>query len=66
METLQNWQIYRLKIYYNITAPGHVTWIQPDCLLYKYIQFTIDNFRGFVHGITAATRQILSQKLLFE
>ena len=65
IETLQDWQTYRLKIHYNTTAPGHVTWIQPDYLLYKYIQFTIGDFRGFVHGITAATRQILSQELLF-
>ena len=42
-----------------------MTWMQPDYLLYKYIQFTIDNFRGFVHGMTAATQQILSQELLF-
>ena len=56
IETLQDWQTYRLKIYYNITAPGHVTWIQPDRLLYKHIQFTMGDFRGFVHGMTAATR----------
>ena len=65
METLQDWRIYRLKIYYNTTVPGYITWIQPDYLLYKYIQFTIDDFRGFVYGMTAAIRQILSQKLLF-
>ncbi|KAE8410228.1 hypothetical protein BDV36DRAFT_302944 [Aspergillus pseudocaelatus] len=35
METLQDWRIYGLKIYYNITAPGHVMWIQPDRLLYN-------------------------------
>ena len=65
IETLQNWRIYRLKIHYNTTAPGYVIWIQPDCLLYKHIQFTIGDFRGFVYRITAATRQILSQELLF-
>ena len=65
IETLQDWRTYRLKIHYNITVPGHVTWIQPDHLLYKHIQFTIGDFRGFIHGMTAATRQILSQKLLF-
>ena len=65
MEILQNWQIYRLKIHYNTIVPDYVTWIQPDYLLYKHIQFTIDDFRGFVHGMTAATRQILSQELLF-
>ena len=65
METLQDWRTYGLKISYNTTAPGYVTWIQPDRLLYKHIQFTIGDFRGFVHGMTAATRQILSQELLF-
>ncbi|KAE8155711.1 hypothetical protein BDV40DRAFT_294120 [Aspergillus tamarii] len=59
IETLQNWWIYRLKIHYNTTVPGHITWMQPDRLLYKYIQFTIGDFCGFVHGMTAATRQIL-------
>ncbi|KAE8371094.1 hypothetical protein BDV26DRAFT_287051 [Aspergillus bertholletiae] len=66
METLQDWRTYGLRIHYNTTAPGHVTWMQPDRLLYKHIKFTMGDFRGFVHGLTAATRQILSQELLFE
>ncbi|KAA8642687.1 uncharacterized protein ATNIH1004_009439 [Aspergillus tanneri] len=46
METLQDWRTYGLKIYYNTTAPGHVTWMQPDRLLYKHLQFTMGDFRG--------------------
>ena len=65
METLQDWRIYSLRIHYNTTASGYVMWIQSDRLLYKHIQFTMGDFRDFVHGITAATRQILSQELLF-
>ena len=65
IEILQDWRIYGLQIHYNTTASGYITWMQSDRLLYKYIQFTMGDFRGFVHGITAATRQILSQELLF-
>ncbi|KAE8383989.1 hypothetical protein BDV23DRAFT_189672 [Aspergillus alliaceus] len=65
MEMLQDWWTYRLRIHYNTTTPGYVTWMQPDRLLYKHIQFTMDNFRGFVHGLTGVTRQILCRELIF-
>ncbi|KAA8651125.1 uncharacterized protein ATNIH1004_000003 [Aspergillus tanneri] len=58
METLQDWRTYGLKIYYNTTAPGHVTWMQPDRLLYKHLQFTMGDFRGLrpsSHGTRCTT-----------
>lgn len=65
METLQDWRTYGLRIHYNTTTPGHVTWMHPDRLLYKHMQFTMGDFRGFVHGLTGVTRQILCQELMF-
>ncbi|RAQ58266.1 hypothetical protein COH20_007739 [Aspergillus flavus] len=65
METLQDWRTYGLKIHYNTIEPGHVTWIHPDQLLYQHIQFTMSNFRAFVHGLTAATHAILCDDLMF-
>jgi hypothetical protein len=41
VEVLLDWRIYRLKIYYNTTAPGHVTWMGQERLLYKQMDFTI-------------------------
>ncbi|UDD65536.1 hypothetical protein AFCA_012713 [Aspergillus flavus] len=65
METLQDWRTYGLKIHYNTIEPGHVTWIHPDQLLYQHIQFTMSDFRAFVHGLTAATHAILCDNLMF-
>ena len=46
--------MYRLKVHYNTTVPGHVTWMGQEQLLYKQIDFTMGQFRGFVHGMVAA------------
>lgn len=61
METLLDWRTYGLKVHYNTTAPGHVTWMGEDQLLYQQMQFTMGDFRGFVHGLTTATREIFGQ-----
>lgn len=37
MQTLLDWRTYRLKIYFNSTAPGHVAWMGADEILYKDI-----------------------------
>jgi hypothetical protein len=34
-------------------------------LLYKQINFTMGDFRGFVHGLVRDTRRILQEDLLF-
>lgn len=61
METLLDWHTYRLKVHYNRTSPGHVTWMGEDQLLYQQIAFTMGDFRGFVHGLVTAAREILGQ-----
>ncbi|KAF5866505.1 hypothetical protein ETB97_011390 [Aspergillus alliaceus] len=43
-----------------------VTDIDPERLLYKHMQFTMGDFRGFVHGLTGVTRQILCDELMFK
>ena len=63
MQTLLDWRTYGLKIHYNTTAPGHVTWMGQERLLYQQVQFTMGEFRGFVHGLVGATRTLLGELL---
>ncbi|KAL6228635.1 hypothetical protein BDW75DRAFT_246514, partial [Aspergillus navahoensis] len=63
MQTLLDWRTYGLKIHYNTTAPGHVTWMGQEQLLYQQVQFTMSKFRGFVHGLVGATRTMLGEML---
>ena len=65
VEVLLDWRTYRLKVYYNTTAPGHVTWMGTERLLYKNLDFTIGQFHGMVHGLVQATRGLLGG-LLYE
>ena len=41
---------YGLKIHYNTTGEGHVAW-DGDRILYKSIQFTMDEFRTMVYSL---------------
>lgn len=59
METLLDWRIYRLKVHYNSTSPGHVIWMGKDQLLYQQITFTMGDFRGFIHRLVTAAQEIL-------
>jgi hypothetical protein len=43
---------YRLKIYYNTTARGHVEWTG-DKLLYKELHFSIAQFCSIVHRLAS-------------
>lgn len=54
-------RIYRLKIHYNSTTPGHIIQIGKDKLLYKDIIFVIGDFRGFIHRLLGAIYYILSE-----
>ena len=54
VEVLLDWRTYGLKVHYNTTAPGHVTWMGQDRLLYKQMDFTMGQFRSFVHGVVGA------------
>ncbi|KAL4934769.1 hypothetical protein BDV06DRAFT_217888 [Aspergillus oleicola] len=48
-----------LKIYYNTTTPGHVTWIGREWLLYKEMNFTISKFHSFIYKLVRATRELI-------
>ena len=55
---------YGLRIHYNSTAAGHVSWLGQDELLYKEIHFTMGDFRGFVHRLVSSMRQLMHKELL--
>jgi late competence protein required for DNA uptake (superfamily II DNA/RNA helicase) len=59
VEVLLDWRTYGLKVHYNTTAPGHVTWMGQERLLYKNLDFTMGQFRGMVHGLVQAARGLL-------
>jgi hypothetical protein len=56
---------YRLKIYYNSTARGHVKWVSQDEMLYKDLQFNMAQFRGIVHGLATESQRLLIDELLY-
>ena len=60
VEVLLDWRTFGLKIHYNTTAPGHVTWMGQERLLYKEMNFTISEFRGMIHGVVAAARELMA------
>jgi hypothetical protein len=58
VKVLLDWYIYRLKIHYNTTAPGHVIWMGQERLLYKQMDFT-----SFVHGVVGAAQELMASLL---
>jgi hypothetical protein len=56
---------YRLKIYYNSTARGHVKWVGQDEMLYKDLQFNIAQFRGMMHRLATESQRLLIDELLY-
>ena len=65
IQWLLDLRTYGLKIHYNSTTTGHVGWMNQDQLLYQQYNFTMGDFRGFIHGLISSTRQILQNELLF-
>ena len=65
MQWMLDTRTYGLKIHYNTTSPGHVDWCNGDELLYKKSQFTMSQFRGFIHGLISQTKEIMVNELLF-
>ncbi|KAL2802149.1 hypothetical protein BJX63DRAFT_415743 [Aspergillus granulosus] len=59
VEVLLDWRTFGMKIHYNTTAPGHVTWMGQERLLYKEISFTMGKFRSFVHGLVGTAREAM-------
>jgi hypothetical protein len=65
MQWILDLRTYRLKVHYNSTTPGHVGWMNQDQLLYKELNFSMGDFKGFIHGLVGATKQLLHEELLF-
>ncbi|OGE46773.1 hypothetical protein PENARI_c114G07895 [Penicillium arizonense] len=65
IQWLLDLRTYGLKIHYNSTTTGHVGWMNQDQLLYQQFNFTMGDFRGFIHGLISSARQILHNELLF-
>jgi hypothetical protein len=64
MQWMLDLRTYGLKIHFNTTAPGHVTWHGQDELLYKNVRFTMRQFRGMVRQVVHEARRILFTQLL--
>jgi hypothetical protein len=58
IQWLLDLRTYGLKIHYNSTTTGHVGWMNQDQLLYQQYNFTMGDFRGFIHGLISSARQI--------
>jgi hypothetical protein len=63
VKVLLDWRTYGLKIHYNTTAPGHVTWMGQERLLYKQMDFTMGQFRSFVHGVVGGAQELMASLL---
>lgn len=55
---------YGMKIARTTTVEGSLGWVD-DTVLYKDLQFTMAEFRSFVHGLVHETHRILHDDLLF-
>ncbi|KAJ5571339.1 hypothetical protein N7535_004999 [Penicillium sp. DV-2018c] len=64
MEWIMDLRRYGMKIHFNTPMPGHISWSHGDTLLYKQLRFTMREFKGFVHGLTASTRKLLIDRIL--
>ncbi|EYE95504.1 uncharacterized protein EURHEDRAFT_441436, partial [Aspergillus ruber CBS 135680] len=64
MQWILDLRTYGLKVHYNSTTPGHVGWMNHDQLLYKDLNFTVRDFKAFIHGLVSTTRQLLYEELL--
>lgn len=64
VQWLLDLRTYGLKIHYSNTMPGQIGWTGTDTLLYQQLQFSMGDFRGFVHGLVHSTRQLLRESML--
>lgn len=56
---------YGLKVHFSSTVPGHVSWMGEDRLLYKDLNFTMNEFRAFIHRRVSDAHEYLFDHLLF-
>lgn len=64
MQWMLDLWMYGLKIHYNTTSEGHVTWQNNDELLYKDVKFMMWQFCGMVNHTVRDARRILMEDLL--
>lgn len=64
MQWMLDLRTYGLKIHYNTTTEGHVTWQHEDELLYKDVKFTMRQFRGMVDYTVRDAKRMLMEDLL--
>jgi hypothetical protein len=58
LEHMLDLRSYGLKVYYNTTTEGYISWIRYDEIIYKDLTFTIGDFRGFVYRLVSSATQI--------
>lgn len=63
MEWMMDLRSYGLKIVYNTTKPGHIEW-NGDLLFDREIQFTMAEFRAWIHGLLADAQSLCSNQVL--
>ena len=64
MQWILDLRTYGLKIHYNTTSEGHITWQNDNELLYKNVKFTMRQFRGMVDHTVRDAQRILMEDLL--
>ena len=64
MQWIMNLRAYGMKIAYNTTSEGRLSWIG-DQIVYKDIEFTMVEYRTFVHGLVHEVERLLLDELLF-
>ena len=64
MQWMLDLRSYGMKIAFNTTSTGQMDWIG-DQIVYQDLQFTMPEFRAFVHGLSYKAERLLLQELLF-
>ena len=61
-EWMLDLRAYGIKIAFNVIRPSTIDW-QGDRILYQDIQFSMAEFRGFVHGLLTETHRLVYDEL---
>jgi len=65
MQWMLDLRTYELKIHYNIISEDHIDWMKNQ-ILYKSIQFSMNEFRDMIHELMRESRRMLMKDLIFE
>jgi len=65
MQWMLDLRSYGMKIAFNTTSAGHVSWRDGDTLEYKAAKFNMAEFRGMVGKLCQDTRRALLEDLMF-